>query len=98
MPDECNCCKHYSKQKISRDPPELHEFVENRHILCNVFGHCWKVEENRWRVDADQETESLEEFRLIGIICTCKKCGKGYWEYFPHDRFKKDFLDFEEIE
>lgn len=102
MPDLANCCKHYPKEKISRDPPEITEIVVNHHILCNVFGHNWKVEEIRWRTDADEETDNLENFRLTGIIRQCKRCEAVYWEYFPHDRFKEDleniFGECDEIE
>ena len=102
MPDMANCCKHYPKEKISRDPPEIYDVVESNCVFCNVFDHEWKREEIKWKIDADKETDSFDCFRLIGIISQCKKCDGFCWEYFPHDRFKNDLTDeigeFEEIE
>ncbi|EIJ64918.1 hypothetical protein BD31_I0916 [Candidatus Nitrosopumilus salaria BD31] len=90
MPDLANCCLHYPKIKKQRDPPEDNDSLENHHLQCVIFGHNWKFQEERWRIDADRETDDLENFRLIGIIRRCKMCGGIAWEYFPHDRFKHD--------
>lgn len=93
MPDMANRCTHYPKIKKQRDSPEDHSILENHHIKCLIFGHNWKFKEDRWKIDADEETDNLDHFRLIGITRQCKMCGEICWEYFPHDRFKNYWSD-----
>lgn len=72
----------------TKHPSEYHLFVELHSLKCKVFGHNWKFTEERWKINSDESTDDLINYRLIGIEGSCKVCGAQSWEYFPDARFR----------
>ena len=70
------------------DEIEVTEFFEFHHIRCVVFGHNFKVDEQRMDIN-DNYTDDVEDSRLIDRLYQCKTCGGWIYEFYPKNRASK---------